>query len=688
MTNTKTSAPWVKSIASRMLTGVVLRKGGIKALIHGVCGQTIDVLNPSDPQTWSAIRRLGTLLSLIPQNLKPENYYQAIFRNLTDLLLDQKDPMFIIYSRINHATLVNIQRKNPKLLGVILTKPENELRIDQIHALLVLAEAPASDLYQAFTKPYYVKLLSIAGKMSRVHVEKRWAQEIMIILHRNGNSENKFMVQSILNLKNVEMIELVLESTAAGNELLSGMFIESFKNYEILQSEIPESEIENLDQKIVEAKNQEIQDSCDILSSLLLKYDKTVLLCKPTAVIEFIEVLLTKKSVLEESTLRILIAALSIIISTLADVEVEVKKKARDLVPLLQRLVQADYLSVHVKEMISDCAVALATSLPKETGDVTAKLEALKLAKKSGKIEKSVKNEKSDKNLKMPKIDETGEKPTKNQSKTPPKTSKYNSKPSHDILPISECVKILETDESEIIAIRAGAIRSLTIHLKAKRLTKNQFKIVEPHLESALTHGDSFLYLSAIQALACFPGYSTDVLISKLNDNSTDLIMKLKISEVLVRVVEKSSNHTVQVLNKLLNLFNTLDKKSIDTCPDVVASGLVCLGKLCKELKYQIHSNKFEIFDIFVKCSIGKTPDVVRHAGMAAIVEILKNLGTDFMEILGAELATKILRFLRLMSEDGDEFVRLHAGNGLTAIDEAMMKAKNERMEKKIVVLG
>jgi len=249
MTNTKTSAPWVKSIASRMLTGVVLRKGGIKALIHGVCGQTIDVLNPSDPQTWSAIRRLGTLLSLIPQNLKAENYYQAIFRNLTDLLLDQKDPMFIIYSRINHATLVNIQRKNPKLLQVILTKPENELRIDQVHALLVLAEAPASDLYQAFTRPYYVKLLSIAAKMSRVHVEKRWTQEIMMILHRNGNSENKFMVQSILNLKNVEMIELVLESTAAGNELLSGMFIESFKNYEILQSEIPESEIENLDKK-------------------------------------------------------------------------------------------------------------------------------------------------------------------------------------------------------------------------------------------------------------------------------------------------------------------------------------------------------------------------------------------------------------------------------------------------------
>jgi len=197
------------------------------------------------------------------------------------------------------------------------------------------------------------------------------------------------------------------------------------------------------------------------------------------------------------------------------------------------------------------------------------------------------------------------------------------------------------------------------------------------------------LYLSAIQALACFPGYSTDVLISKLNDDSTDLIMKLKISEVLVRVVEKSSNHTIQVLNKLLNLFASLDKKSIDTCPDVVASGLVCLGKLCKELKYQIHSNKFEIFDIFVKCSIGKNaPDVVRHAGMAAIVEILKNLGTDFMEILGAELATKLLRFLRLMAEDDDEFVRMHAGNGLAAIDEAMMKEKNERMEKKIVVLG
>ena len=505
--------------------------------------------------------------------------------------------------------------------------------------------------------------------MSRILVEKRWCQEILMILHRNGNSETKFMVERIIELENVEKIELVLESTAAGNELLSSVFIEAFKNYEILQGEIPNDETETeLNDLEIDGKNLKIQQCCEILQSLLLKYDKTVLLCKPTAVIDFIEVLLVKKATcVDEGTLRILIAALSIIISSLSDVEVEVKEKARSLVPLLQKLVQADYLSVHVKEMISDCAVALATSLPKEEEKVQKHLKKMKIKNDS-------KNE----------LGSTLESSSKHKSEPKNSQTKHS-----EILPIAECLKILDTDESEIVAIRAGAIRSITAHLKAKRLNKNQLKRVMPHLELALEHGDSFLYLSAIQALASFPGYSTDVLIAKLNDKSTDLVMKLKISEVLVRVVEKRSAHTVQVLNKLLNLFNGLDRKTIDTCPDVVASGLVCLGKLCKELKYQIQSNKFEVFDIFVKCSLGnKAPDVVRHAAMAAIVEVVRNLETDLLKILEAELATKILKFFRLMIDDSDEIMRMHAENGLAAIDDAMMKQKNEKMEKKIVVLG
>ena len=53
-----------------------------------------------------------------------------------------------------------------------------------------------------------------------------------------------------------------------------------------------------------------------------------------------------------------------------------------------------------------------------------------------------------------------------------------------------------------------------------------------------------------------------------------------------------------------------------------------------------------------MKSSVGKTPDVVRHAGIAAIVEIIQNLDVEFMEVLGAELATKLLRYLRLMTND------------------------------------
>ena len=82
-------------------------------------------------------------------------------------------------------------------------------------------------------------------------------------------------------------------------------------------------------------------------------------------------------------------------------------------------------------------------------------------------------------------------------------------------------------------------------------------------------------------------------------------------------------------------------------------------------------------------------------SAISALVDIIKNFKNDnqlnsaekFLTFLSPELATKILKFLKLMTHDEDEIIALNASNGVDYIDEIMRNVGSVRMEKKITVL-
>lgn len=220
---------------------------------------------------------------------------------------------------------------------------------------------------------------------------------------------------------------------------------------------------------------------------------------------------------------------------------------------------------LHVKELLSDCAVMLATQPTVKSPNQTSENN-----------------------------------PPKYQKWTPASSEKISNS---SILPVSECFKILE--ESKEIPLQAGAIRSLTEHLKKRRLTKGQLKRATAAFELSLKSDDSFLFLSGIQGLAYVPNYDPELLISKLGEigKSNDPILQMKIAEVLVRVVEKKSVHSEKIMNQLLNIINVISMKDVEKCPDVMASSLVCIAKLFSSLGKANLKNNYEVFKIFFNCS-------------------------------------------------------------------------------------
>ena len=119
-------------------------------------------------------------------------------------------------------------------------------------------------------------------------------------------------------------MDILLQQTCQNSEFVSGLFIEVYKTYEKTPTE----------------------QNCLLVAKLLERYDREVLLSRPISVVEFVEILLSKDE-LEEESLRTMTAALSLMVSSLSDFPKEVKERARDLVPKLQELIQSGQFSVH-----------------------------------------------------------------------------------------------------------------------------------------------------------------------------------------------------------------------------------------------------------------------------------------------------------------------------------------------------
>ena len=146
--------------------------------------------------------------------------------------------------------------------------------------------------------------------------------------------------------------------------------------------------------------------------------------------------------------------------------------------------------------------------------------------------------------------------------------------------------------------------------------------------------------------------------------------MKLKIVEVIIRIVDKRAVFTPSILNMLLNIINATPETEFKTCPDVIASSIICLAKIFIKLGPSAGTeiNKQEVFNMLINITAGEhLPVIIRHAGINSLSEILEDfsgneeVGTlkNFLEYLTPELALKLLKFLKLMTHSEDEIVAI-----------------------------
>ena len=79
--NIKTASTHQKQLCSILLSKIVTQENGIRSITNAICGPLesyqVEDQGEADMKLWNALRRLGTLLSIIPKNVPKEIYLQS-----------------------------------------------------------------------------------------------------------------------------------------------------------------------------------------------------------------------------------------------------------------------------------------------------------------------------------------------------------------------------------------------------------------------------------------------------------------------------------------------------------------------------------------------------------------------------------------------------------------------------------
>ena len=677
-------SPFVKNICGKILSELIAKKNqrngypdGLVAVIQAVIGD-LKVKDYNTAEVWTAIRRLGLLLSIPPKNAKnsnPEKYFTMIIENLAMTIEIDNCDNYIIYCRVFHSFCnycLRSNSKNSKYFADSLENLEPQLSISQLHGLLFVARAPQSNLYDLFSKIYYKNVLEKWVECGPIEVENKWCLQLLHVFH-DFSTENDVIFTRLCGI--------LLDTDTVYFDKIVEILTESKSNVKFI-AKIFVAIFQKMTDNSLSAEAVKFQS---LFTEFLSAFDPSELLLNDAdLILDFSQRILTEFEG-EETTLRLILAVLSILASSLAELTKNQKVKMRNLVPILQNLLaNSKNFSVHLKELLSDTCVALATfsgsSGLASLEDQLSKLEIIP------EIEQDHPAKRKEEELPGNRVENQKQKGENNVKGIFSIDEAFELLESESMVATTKKTKKKQNSNNKAmsIAMQAGAIRSLTRHIKEKSLSTNQLLKAEKYFSKCLSSDDSFLYLSAIQGLAHIPNFDIEILAEKLkfspktqnksqnqNQNAKDsYIMKLKIVEVIIRIVDKRAVFTPSILNMLLNIINATPETEFKTCPDVIASSVICLAKIFIKLGPSAGTeiNKQEVFNMLINITAGEhLPVIIRHAGINGLSEILEDfsgneeVGTlkNFLEYLTPELALKLLKFLKLMTHSEDEIVAI-----------------------------
>ncbi|XP_039280530.1 transport and Golgi organization protein 6 homolog [Nilaparvata lugens] len=253
----------------------------------------------------------------------------------------------------------------------------------------------------------------------------------------------------------------------------------------------------------------------------------------------------------------------------------------------------------------------------------------------------------------------------------------------------SECAKALEDACNELLPVRGHAMIILAklisqgdSEAKAK---KNAILCI---FQENIKHEDSYLYLTAIEGLACLATEYPDIVLTTLAEECvrSEGNVKLKVGESLMRVIRNLGEMAPVYKSELINalLSGVRDSDFL-----VRASSLSNVGELCKLLGYRIGSIIEEILNC-VECVVltDKCPEP-RRAAVLLVTLLLRGLSTDALQVLQPILVRLYRALKRTYQLDKDDVTKLHAQLALQEIDSIVQEflCPPENFSKRIYVL-
>ncbi|XP_022106681.1 transport and Golgi organization protein 6 homolog isoform X2 [Acanthaster planci] len=252
-----------------------------------------------------------------------------------------------------------------------------------------------------------------------------------------------------------------------------------------------------------------------------------------------------------------------------------------------------------------------------------------------------------------------------------------------------------------LLPTRGHALRALGKLLLAgdpKAIQKQEMLV--GIFEENLSHEDSYIYLSAIQALSCVADVFPDRVIPHLCQEfvacqQEDGIKKrprrtvetrVKLGETLVRATRRLGELVPRYGKVLLGAFL---HGAQDTDAVMRASSLSNLADVCRLLKFALGPNLHEVLNCLMKI-LRSDPEVqARRACILVLTLILRGLGKDAVKAL-EDVMRDIYRSLKLtLSVEKDDVIRLHCQLALEEIDVIMREYlfPKQTLVKKITVL-
>uniref|UniRef100_A0A4W5RE59 Transport and golgi organization 6 homolog n=1 Tax=Hucho hucho TaxID=62062 RepID=A0A4W5RE59_9TELE len=246
------------------------------------------------------------------------------------------------------------------------------------------------------------------------------------------------------------------------------------------------------------------------------------------------------------------------------------------------------------------------------------------------------------------------------------------------------------------VPTRAVALRTLTqaIQNGDREALQNQEKVLTLFLEN-LEHEDTFVYLSAIQGLAVLADFFPERILLRLQEEyqngpssqkERSLETRLKVGEVLMRASRAMGDLAPHHGRPLIGVFL---RGTRDEDRSVRASCLSNLGELCQRLNYALGPWAQELSTCLTALIKTEKEAEVRRAAVHVIALLLRGLSDKATEVL-SDVLLDLYRALKwVVRSDTDDVTVLHAQLALEELDDVMRRFifPAQKLEKKIVVL-